>query len=469
MPKNDIGGFFVSIGVKPDKDGFAAASRLVGGVADSFNRLIGSARNAAVVLAGTAVATGVVERKAYKMSQAIGVSTETLNLWRASAKIAGVDANALVSAMSKISDVTTRMHIDGKGVEEFALKLGELNHIAKGIDIAAMLDMAPDEMLKQIIKYGQEGIVAGHNMTRVAAIMGDILGDGGRDFFIELSRQGLGIEEFLAGTNKSMMNREEDILKGVEFSGEVNKLVVTMQELGALVGNLVGGEFTQSVKDITVWLQEHSPQIRAAIENVALVLGKVAEILGPIVGTTADIALDVLSGDFESAGKKTKAALWGDEDERARRDAINRQVFKFAQENGYKLDEGMGTFSVPYKDLPANIKAAIDAERKKDKGWKPLNVINDGIVRPDGRVTQVAGDDWVIALRDIGDLARAFVPQRAVAVSSGDYVINQTINVNGASDMPQVIRQQAYAGARGGLLDAINESSRRLQAMSGVR
>ena len=78
MPKNDIGGFFVSLGLNIDKDSFETGNRLIDGVGNSFNKLIGSARNAAVVLAGTAIATGAVESQAGKLASEIGISTDEL-------------------------------------------------------------------------------------------------------------------------------------------------------------------------------------------------------------------------------------------------------------------------------------------------------------------------------------------------------------------------------------------------------
>ena len=48
-------------------------------------------------------------------------------------------------------------------------------------------------------------------------------------------------------------------------------------------------------------------------------------------------------------------------------------------------------------------------------------------------------------------------------------VINQTFNINGGNDMPQVLRQQAYRGTQEGLLEIMNQSSQRMQLMSGTR
>ncbi len=95
--------------------------------------------------------------------------------------------------------------------------------------------------------------------------------------------------------------------------------------------------------------------------------------------------------------------------------------------------------------------------------------IQDGIIAPGGHVTQVAPDDWVIAARDLGQVARAFVPHSYTPATGADqYVINQTFNISGSNDIPQILKQQAYKGTQEGLQQIIAASGRRLQLMSGT-
>ena len=92
-------------------------------------------------------------------------------------------------------------------------------------------------------------------------------------------------------------------------------------------------------------------------------------------------------------------------------------------------------------------------------------------MRPDGTVTKVAPDDWVFAARNLGDLARAFIPPMPTTAQSGnmEFSIVQNFTINGSSDLPQVIRQQAYNGTQEGLMNIMAQSSQRLQLMSGTR
>lgn len=96
--------------------------------------------------------------------------------------------------------------------------------------------------------------------------------------------------------------------------------------------------------------------------------------------------------------------------------------------------------------------------------------MNDGIIRPNGQVTQVAPDDWVFAARNLGDLASAFIPGGVTNSMNApaSYVINQSFTFNGNAT-PQAVRQRAYSGAQDALQNSLRNSQRMLQLMPGTR
>lgn len=660
MPKNDIGGFFVSLGLNADKDSFETGNKLVDTVANSFNKLIGAARNASVALAGTATVTGMVESSAYKTAEKIGISTEALDLWKASAKIAGVDANGLISAMGKLATVMGRMRIDGAGLEQFVKQLGELGLVADKVDIAKMLDMAPDELMTEIIRMAQEASAkaqeeaaeankalqkspndadakkrlknARKEQQRISIIVGDILGDAGQDFYLELNRQGKTINEFLEGANRTRFTTAADNQKGADFVVEVNTLKTELESMGKLLGDSIGGELKQPLKDINNWLIENKESIVGGIDTIADIIGKIynavhnlkkdidvyqdetgtGEVQAAIeVGArripgmnayfaVQDYALWKLGyytdNQYEALKNANTASLGKvnapAKEQSGRKDADDYGSLTDYAEEPESDDTGASTFGA-YRNRNKNAQTetkVLGAEprkspvlvteeqtskqtittpkigsqkQEKKKGFfaslidsfntkqteesetNPVAKINDGIMRPDGTVTQVAPDDWVFAARNVGDIAKAFVPQNIVpevpAVNivqpeqrkiptqdigmdlrsektnmttttiinkltpdykkdimpdtilndltayikslsttfipkvpvqntvPSEYVINQTINVSGSNDMPQILKQQAYKGTQNGLLQLMQQSSRRLQLMSGMR
>ncbi len=502
MPKNDIGGFFVSLGLNLDKNSWDTGNRLIDGMGNSINKLIGTARNAAVVLTGTAIAAGSVESAAYKTSEALGVTTEKLNLWKTAAKIAGVSADGVVGAMSQIANVQNRLKWDDSGIEAFSKKLGKLR-----ISYQEIKDLSADEALSYILTKAQSLEGNGMNRAEIATAVGDIVGTGGRDLYIELQGQKKSVEEFLAGASKITFTNAGSNKEARDFMEQVRLLKTASENLGKLLGSEIGGELTGYVKSLNDWIGEHGDEIANGIstvaENVAKLVEKaigagqaawptVKKVAGTAATSVKDTAAGVVkmvtaddAGEFAEAAKETFTAgivtplketaeivsesQWAT-GLRTKNDA-EKAIRSYAESAGYTGFKG--AFSdLPYEQLPDELKEAFDKYAKKDfigGKYHWAGVVKDGIMRPDGTITQVAPDDRVFAARNLGDLARAFVPQNHTAVSGGEYTINQTFNINGGNDMPQVLRQQAYRGTQEGLLEIMQQSSQRLQLMSGTR
>lgn len=479
MPKNDIGGFFVSLGLNTDKNSFESANKLIDGIGNSFNKLIGSARNAAVVLAGTAVATGMVESQAYKLSEEIGISTESLNLWKATAKIAGVDANGLVSAMAKFSNVVQNMKIDGKGLQEFTTNLGKMGIVVDNVDIEKLLNLSPEEFMKEIFNFGQTALTKGADKSMVQQIIKDILGKEGMQLFIDLERRGKTITQALDEAQKTQFTTNQDTLDAANFLTEFNTLKETLKSLSKLLGDDIARELTPALSGLNQWFSENGDTIKSSLNTLAKWAGGIIEASAGSAERGAADAKDFIEGTDKiingEVGEGTKQILLGSNFD----EAVQEEVAAGGNETLAKMN--IGTRSIPIIGSVSHItdyallKAGKMSQEDYDALWGKHGAVNkargikDGIMRPDGTVTQVAPDDWVLATRNLGDLARAFIPQNHTALSAGEYTINQTFNISGNNDMPQVIRQQAYRGTQDGLLEIMSESSRRLQLMSGTR
>lgn len=104
----------------------------------------------------------------------------------------------------------------------------------------------------------------------------------------------------------------------------------------------------------------------------------------------------------------------------------------------------------------------------KDFG-KNKRSTNDGIISPNGTLTQVAPDDWVVAFKNVGDLASAFVPQGTNVSAPASINIQQTFNVEGGRDIPAVIKAQAYRGTSEALQQNVKNATRILQLMPGTK
>ena len=445
MPKNDIGGFFVSLGMNIDKNSFETGNKLVDGMGNAFNKLIGSARNAAIVLATTAVATGKVESASYKTAAALNITTEALDVWKASAKIAGVNADSLVSSISKIASVQNRIKYDGSGLTALQTQLDKLQ-----MSYAEIKDLSADQATQKILEKAQS-MIKGDNAAEIYAYVEDILGAGARDFLIEIVRQNTSVAGMLGKGQATQLTTAADNQKANDFRAEASTLQVELESMSKLFGDSVAGALTDTLKDINKFFQEHGDDIadwiRDAGENVAKLVEKivgVGQAAAPTIKSAGTVVKDSVTGTFQGTKNIVTGVVEGDKNK--------------------IIDGAKQAASATVAPVVSGYNAVKGAIQNKKNGK-----VNDGIIRPDGTVTQIAPDDWVFAARSIGDMARAFIPQNHTAVSGGEYSIVQNFTINGGNDMPQVLRQQAFMGTKEAMLEMMEESSRRLQLMSATR
>lgn len=155
--------------------------------------------------------------------------------------------------------------------------------------------------------------------------------------------------------------------------------------------------------------------------------------------------------------------------------AAQQQILGMLKKDNPQLGiRGAGGKAKSFSSLPEELQEAIGFFKLSGGDVSPFqpyisDKIKDGIMRPDGRITQVAPDDWVFAARNIGDLAKMFVPQSASTTTYGgsSYTINQTLNIQGAP-FAQAAKRAAYEGTSQALR-ALSDSSQRLQLMPGLR
>lgn len=465
MAKNDIGGFFVSLGLNPDKNSFETGNKLIDSVTTGLNKLIGTARNAAVVLTGTAVASGVMATQTSHTADLIGTSAEKLNVWRAAAKIAGADANGLVGSISKLSNVMNHMTIDGSGLEAYAKQLGYL-----GLSIQDLMAMDPADAMEKILATAQ-GKLDGTNETKVrtTTIVQDLLGDAGAQLFVELARSNQSIADFLSGAEATQYQTNEGINNAADFNKEVQTLRVTAESISKSIGNDIAGALIGPARTLNQWLTDHKTDISNGITKIGTATEKLVTKIGDWWEKNGDTIVEILTG-IASTVSLIMGKLLGVLDNKEVKSAGTAWLSSFKEAanalpnmvKGAK-EGGLGGFG----------KAAWDSFKGvMFTPWAALfgKEMQDGIMRPDGQITKVAPDDWVFAARNVSDLAKAFIPAGMGAVSGpAEYSIVQNFTINGGNDIPQVLKQQAYRGTQEGLMAIMNQSSRRLQMMSGTR
>lgn len=112
----------------------------------------------------------------------------------------------------------------------------------------------------------------------------------------------------------------------------------------------------------------------------------------------------------------------------------------------------------------------VDMMGLEDQG---VEKIKDGIIQPSGKVTSVAPDDWVFAVKDVADLAAGFMPAGVTNTNNNmnapaNYVINQSFSI-GSGVRASEVKTQAYKGTAEALQNNLSNATRIMQLMPGTR
>ena len=475
----DLGGLFFQLGLLPDKHSFETGYRLIDGTVNKFTMLIGTARNAANVLQSMAVEAGKTDSALYKTSTKLGVTAEVLGTWQAAAKIAGISVEGLISSIGDLDYAFNNYTLDG--IDKYLKKLGLL-----GFEIKELMDengefISGDKALTKILDFTitkYNNAESENEKKKIGYALAESMGDSVYGLFVELLRTGMSPEAYLANAKSTQFQSNESVAKGTEFITEWNQFKTSLESISNLFGDEIGGALTEQMKNVNEWLRNNGDEIKKAVETIAKVVGVIAAKIGAYSGDLLEMLIATINGDWDKAGNAGNdlgAQIVSDITGTSKENLLNRQeaykrLMAYRTEHGWDINEQM-----PYSRLTPELKELFDTygpqKPNVGKNYQWAGVIKDGIVRPDGTITQVAPDDWVIAARNLGDLARAFIPQGMTQVNAGggEYIINQTFNISGTSDMPQVLRQQAYNGTQDAMMQMMQQSSQRLQLMSGTR
>ena len=482
----DLGGLFFQCGLIPDKNSFETGYRLIDGTVNKYSMLIGTVRNAANTMIAFATDSGKVDSALYKTSMKLGVNAEVLSTWKAAAKIAGVSADGLVSSMEELNYA---LHNEwSEGLDRYAEQLAKLQIGLKDLQDAEGKYLTGDKAVKKILeitlgKY--KNAKDDEERMQIGYALSDALGDSVFNLFAELLRTGMSPDELFKKAGKTQFQTLDSMEAGQNFQTEWNALTESLDQLSKVFGDEVGRNLTKYIKDLNEWLSVNGGTIKDSLATIAEGLGNTVGTGVTTVGAMGAIKdyLKAPKGSKEQAEALEKLRQYRSQfennpltgwivdllDKSSDKKELNKRL-KGDINYIHDLYKKNGKKKLKYSNLGYTDKLVVD-DYIEAGGQEHLDYIEmqDGIMRPDGTITKVAPDDWVLAARDLGDLARAFIPQGMTAATGNTEVsIVQNFTINGGSDMPQVLRQQAYQGTQDALM-LMQQSSNRLQLMSGTR
>lgn len=470
---SSIGGFFATLGIRTDTNSFDKSKQSLDSVTNAVSRMMGTVRNASAVLGGLAVFTGKTATAEVNLSKTIGLSTEALDKWRIAARIAGADANGLVSEMNTLEQKMLNLK-QGNVDQGLATSLGFLGFDQ---DYGTFAEMDAEQRVKAIFdaakKLGDQDFAG--------KLVGDILGQNARTLYLSEAVKTNGLDALLNKAQNINFVDSNQTQNAAEFFSEFQETTEAIKSLSKSFGSDVAKELTPIFSNINNWISENGDDIKKILSKIASSVGFLVEsyaepvfsFAGDIASGSGELVGGIIQGDGEKADKglfKIRDAVsagWGAafspltyEEQETLNDFKNKGIAQSYKNKWQIYKETNVPQSYTREELEYR-KFMLDMNTK-------YNSIQDGIIQPNGQVTKVAPDDWVFAFRNISDFAAGFMPRNYNSTSS-EIVINQNITINGAKDMPQAIKQQAYLGAQNGIMEAMQNNINRMQMMYGLQ
>lgn len=470
---SSIGGFFATLGIRTDTNSFDKSKQSLDSVTNAVSRMMGTVRNASAVLGVLAITTGKTATAEINLSKTIGLSTEALDKWRIAARIAGADANGLVSEMNTLEQKMLNLK-QGNVDQGLATSLGFLGFDQ---DYGSFAEMDAEQRVKAIFDAAKKL----DDQDFAVKLVGDILGQNARTLYLSEAVKTNGLDALLNKAQNINFVDSNQTQNAAEFFSEFQETTEAIKSLSKSFGSDVAKELTPIFSNINNWISENGDDIKKILSKIASSVGFLVESYAePVFSFAGDIASgtgELVGGIFQGDGEKADngffkirdafAAGWGAafspltyEEQKTLNDFKNKGIAQ-SYKNKWQIYKETNVPQFYTREELEYRKFMLDMNTK-------YNSIQDGIIQPNGQVTKVAPDDWVFAFRNISDFAAGFIPHNYNNTSS-EIVINQNITINGAKDMPQAIKQQAYLGAQNGIMEAMQNNINRMQMMYGLQ
>lgn len=278
----------------------------------------------------------------------------------------------------------------------------------------------------------------------------------------------------------------EELKKQFEIDDKMSGFVDAWSNL---VNKLKDDKFQTALKGITDWLANLGGN---TLTTVIKELGNLLDLLTAIA--QGDWKKAAVSGAkvLTDASDYVVASVTGQSvEDVGGRAGAQKRLNEALTQNNIKMTPRLPKNRINEDDLPQDVKKAINDLRdlgatdilngyssiinfKKvnDGIMQPANRVNDGIIQPSGKITQVSPEDWVFAVKDIADLAGAFLPSGVTTNNNmnapASYVINQNFSFGG-NVRPSDVKTHAYRGASEALQSNLSNASRIMQLMPGTR
>lgn len=271
------GGFFYSVKAVVDKASFESGRQELAKLAQSGKRLSAGFTAAGAALVGAAKIAGNVAQAELKAARSIGVSTDALSKWKTAANIAGASANGLIGAMAGIEN--KMQHLKTGTVDmNLAKNLGLM-----GIGYGDFADMDAEGRMKAVFSRADSM----NDQKLAATLVGDILGQAGREYYDSLKLSGKTLEQQLKEAQSLNFMTEKNRKEAAAFASEFNAVKEAGKSIAQLIGSDIAAELTPLARKIKTYLITNRDAIQRGITGLAKGVGSVFNAIAGAIGKAA--------------------------------------------------------------------------------------------------------------------------------------------------------------------------------------
>lgn len=267
-----VGGFFASLNLMVDEASFRKGASAIKGVASDIGRLV----KVGLSLGGLgSIFTGVLadlQAKQLVIAAGANLTVTQFQAWENALKAAGYNADSFVGSLDSLDQRMRRIMLMGENVDQgLVLAISRL-----GINFTEFMGMNSDQRARAVLQAAS-GM---QNQLNAATLVGDILGDTGRSFFLYMKQSGRSMQDMLKVGQQMSFTTKESKREAMAFGNQLNVLKGIGFEIAGLFSTKLMAHFTPGLTDINQWVFSHKQEI---IDSVSVIAEKVGGFIDKLI------------------------------------------------------------------------------------------------------------------------------------------------------------------------------------------
>ena len=270
-------GFLYNIKAIVDKESFQQGIRELEKLEQSSQRMLKGIAGLGAAAIGSATIAGKVAQEELKVARAIGVSSEALSSWKIAANVAGASASGLIGTLSSLENKMQHLKI-GQVDRGLARNLGLM-----GIGYGDFAKMSSEDRMRSVFNKADSM----KDQELAATLIGDILGQAGKDYYDSLKLAGKSFDEQVNEARKLNFVTERNRREASLFAIEMRGVKEAGKSITLLLGSEIGAALTPTVRKVKNYLIDNRNAIQKGITGTVQTVGAAFNAIAGAIGKVA--------------------------------------------------------------------------------------------------------------------------------------------------------------------------------------